>query len=144
MITSTRRDFLALGLGAIGAASRLDSAAAVETGRIECLDYGRSFICNKAAFNRVRFWVESRTILHDDRAGTRLVIYQCGSCKSEDTFAKKNLLKEDNYDFLPIFGDGQILIFRRHSFVGQRYRTITSSEKSFGDLRGWCSSRLIG
>ena len=25
------------------------------------LDYGRSFICNTAPFNAVRFWVESRT-----------------------------------------------------------------------------------
>ena len=120
---STRRNFLAAGIAVVGTSTLLDSAAA-QTGTIECLDYGRSFICNTATGNAVRFWVESRTILHDDQAGTKLVIYQCGSCKSERTFAEKNLLAEDNYDFMPIYGGEDLLILRRHVDARDGYRQL--------------------
>src|SRR5262245_15760671 len=43
--------------------------------RMSCLDYGLSFLCLPAAFNSVRFWVESRTTLIDDKAGTSLDFY---------------------------------------------------------------------
>ena len=33
--------------------------------------------------NAIRFWIESRTTLYDDEAGTSTVFYQCGECKSE-------------------------------------------------------------
>jgi hypothetical protein len=59
------------------------------------LDYGRSFICHLADFNSVRFWVESRTRVFEKKT---VDFYQCASCKSEDTFASKNLFYEDNYD----------------------------------------------
>jgi len=55
------------------------------------LDYGLSFIGNDASFNNVRFWVESRTIIADDRDGASYEFYQCGSCKSENTFAERDL-----------------------------------------------------
>ncbi len=102
------------------------------------LDYGRSFICHEAPENSVRFWIESRTRILDEQKGGWTDYYQCGSCKSEDTFATKHLLVEENYDFLPIFGDGQILIFRRHAFVDQRYRTTTGSEEIL-----WGPPRLV-
>jgi len=28
--------------------------------------------------------------------------YQCASCKSENTFAERDLFQKDNYDFLPV------------------------------------------
>ena len=68
------------------------------------LDYGRSFVIGRAPANEVRFWVESRTRWIDERAGTHEDYVQCGSCKSEDTFAEKDLFLRDNYDFLPVFG----------------------------------------
>jgi hypothetical protein len=94
------------------------------TSTMRPLDYGRSFICNTASFNAVRFWIESRTRVIDTRNGTVTDYYQCGSCKSEHTFAERNLFHEDNYDFLPILGGGQWLIFRRHAQVRDRYRSI--------------------
>jgi hypothetical protein len=103
-MSSTRRSFLAAGLATVGTTTLLDSADAAETNAIECLDYGRSFICNTKTANAVRFWIESRTLLYDDHADTKLVIYQCGSCKSENTFGEENLLLQDNYDFMPIYG----------------------------------------
>jgi len=96
------------------------------------LDYGRSFVCNTAAMNAVRFWVESRTRLIDVEAGTETDFLQCASCKSENTFAEKDLFKEDNYDFLPILGDGKWLVFRRTVGVSGNYRTVHPVDSMWG------------
>jgi len=130
---SSRRKFLTAGLGVIGASTMPDSAVAAETDLIECLDYGRSFICNTSTTNAVRFWIESRTILYDDRAGTKFVIYQCGSCKSENTFVKENLLAEDNYDFMPIYGGEDLLILRRHVDARETYRQLRKATDVWGE-----------
>jgi hypothetical protein len=97
------------------------------------LDYGRSFICNTAEFNAVRFWVESRTRIIDESANTFTDYYQCGSCKSENTFAERDLFHKDNYDFLPILGKGEWLVFRRTVGESDRYRTVTRTEDLWGD-----------
>ena len=98
-----------------------------------CIDYGRSFICNTAEFNSVRMWIESRTTITDSKTGTSEVYYQGASCKSENTFAEKDLFPKDNYDFLPIFGNGKVLVFRRHSNkYGEGYRTIKKMEEMWG------------
>lgn len=94
------------------------------------LDYGLSFICNDASFNNVRFWVESRTTMYDNRDDTTSVYYQCGSCKSENTFASQDLFVEDNYDFLPILGGSTWLIFRRPCRISDSYRQV--SERVWG------------
>ncbi len=97
-----------------------------------CLDYGRSFICNPSSANAVRFWVESRTTLIDPKAGTPTVYYQCASCKSENTFAKKDLFQQDNYDFLPIFGGDDLLVFRRRVWLNPNYRQVTKAQNVWG------------
>ena len=104
-------------------------------GEIECLDYGLSFICNKASFNAVRFWIESRTTLVDLQAGTSEVFYQCGACKSEHTFAEENLFIEDNYDFLPILGGRNWLIFRRPCRISETYRQVREDVWGEPDLK---------
>jgi len=127
-----------IGIWAAGGGLETPSAArAAETPRPEkaslrCLDYGRSFLCNTAAFNAVQFWVESRTTIVDEKAGGPTQYYQCASCKSEDTFARENLFLKNNYDFLPVFGDGRWLIFRRPAGLHQRYRQIATMEKMWG------------
>jgi hypothetical protein len=88
------------------------------------LDYGRSFVIGNASANEVRFWVESRTRLIDDRHGTHEDYLQCGSCKSEDTFAESDLFQEDNYDFLPVFGPTWGLVFRRKAYLNEGYCDI--------------------
>lgn len=99
-----------------------------------CLDFGRSFLCNTAAFNSVRMWIESRTTIIDPQRGTRTVYHQGASCKSEHTFAEKDLFHRDNYDFLPVFGDGKVLVFRRHHHRrADRYRSIRRMEEMWGD-----------
>ena len=49
----------------------------------------------------MRFWIESRTILIDDNSGERTVIYQCASCKSENTFGSHDLFAADNCQSSP-------------------------------------------
>lgn len=143
----TRRKWLKSGAGSALALSTLSVAGCgagetqpgEESGlQMVPLDYGRSFICHEAPENSVRFWIESRTRILDEKRGSSTDYYQCGSCKSEDTFAEKNLLVEENYDFLPIFGDGQVLIFRRRAFVDQHYRTVISSKDIL-----WGPPRLV-
>jgi hypothetical protein len=96
------------------------------------LDYGRSFILGKWPGNKVRLWIESRTRIIDDRSGTAEDYIQCASCKSEDTFAEKNLFYEDNYDFLPIFGPKYGVIFRRKVRMHPYYRTVKKSSQMWG------------
>jgi hypothetical protein len=137
---ATRREFLGFGSGLVcssalaeGPAGNASAAPAEE--RIRCLDYGRSFLCHKgetAVSNAVRFWIESRTTLLDDRGKATHEFYQCASCKSEHTFAPKNLFIADNYDFLPIFGSGRVLVFRRTARLNPGYRTIRKVEEMWG------------
>ena len=57
--------------------------------------------CDSGPGNAVRFWIESRTILIDDNSGERTVIYQCASCKSENTFGSHDLFAADNCQSSP-------------------------------------------
>lgn len=125
-MTSSRRTFLKHVSGSLAVGAVAGAAAAEEEPMDDnqCLDYGRSFICNKASFNAVRFWVESRTTLIDEQSGHSQVFYQCGSCKSENTFAEQDLFVEDNYDFLPILGGLDWLIFRRPCRISDSYRRV--------------------
>ncbi|MCL4215984.1 MAG: hypothetical protein KJ052_03115, partial [Candidatus Hydrogenedentes bacterium] len=84
----TRRQLLKSAALVAGVAAGVQTRAQAAPLAMPPLDYGRSFICNTADFNRVRFWVESRTRLIDAENDTTTDYYQCGSCKSEDTFAE--------------------------------------------------------
>ena len=106
------------------------------------LDFGRSFIHGRSPENRVRLWVESLTRIIDERNSAVEDFYQCGACKSERTFAKENLLGEDNYDFLPIFGPSHTLIFRRHSYVSERYRDTKDAARMWdGQKYALCDAK---
>ena len=132
-MNADRRSFLTTGLAAACLAGPAALSSADEPAKVDglaCLDYGRSFICNTASFNNVRFWVESRTILID--GDSRIEFYQCGSCKSENTFGDKDLFLPDNYDFLPILGDGYWLVFRRKANLNPNYRSIKKVEEIWG------------
>ena len=92
------------------------------------LDYGLSFLHGTAKWNSVRFWVESRTRIIDEKTGRVEDFLQCASCKSEDTFAKQNLFYKDNYDFLPIFGPTHGVIFRRKASLNPNYRQVREAK----------------
>jgi hypothetical protein len=93
------------------------------------LDYGHSFLQGRAPQNEVRFWVESRTRMIDEKADVTEDYLQCASCKSEDTFAPSDLFFPDNYDFLPIFGPAHGLVFRRKAWLNPGYRSSVPSKE---------------
>ncbi|HNT86513.1 MAG TPA: hypothetical protein PKL84_01490 [Candidatus Hydrogenedentes bacterium] len=131
---STRRAFMrtgALSVCAISARAAAQGQADLPA-EMPPLDYGLSFICHSAAFNSVRFWVESRTRFIDDRDGTWIDFHQCGACKSENTFAERDLFMADNYDFLPVFGGGDVLVFRRPARISDWYRTVKKTAELWG------------
>lgn len=96
------------------------------------LDYGRSFLTGRIPRNEVRFWVESRTRVIDERSGACEDYLQCASCKSEDTFAESNLFYADNYDFLPVFGPARGVIFRRKAWLNPNYRSCPDTRDMWG------------
>ena len=140
-MTASRREFLEAGaatfctglaLGATQVTAEDEKSDNRGSSAIRCLDYGLSFVCGTAAFNSVRFWVESRTTIFDDKTGTATEYCQCASCKSENTFGERDLFYKDNYDFLPILGDGRWLIFRRPARLSANYRQIRKVEEVWG------------
>ena len=98
----------------------------------DLLDFGLSYISGRAADNRVRFQVESRTRIDDVASGRTERFYQCASCKSENTFAERDLFMEDNYDFLPIFGGEHGVVFRRKAACHDRYRQTRPAGEWWG------------
>ena len=68
-------------------------------------DYSRSFVTfvtpNRA--NNARLQIQSRCILTDTESFETKEYCFYASCKSEATFAKKNLFYDKNYDFCGIF-----------------------------------------
>ncbi len=64
---------------------------------IPLTDYGRSFVTTAGgAGNQPVFWIESRCRISDPAAGVVRDCYQCASCKSEDTFAARDLFSGNN------------------------------------------------
>lgn len=103
------------------------AALAPAPAALDPIDYGRSFLQGKWADNRVRFWIESRTRVIDSQSAAPIDYYQCASCKSENTFAPKDLFQKDNYDFLPIFGPEDGVIFRRKAWLNGNYKQVRKS-----------------
>ena len=107
----------ATALSVVEQASLLKGAETVQQKEpLSCLDYAYSFICCPKSFNSVRFWIESRTILIDEKNNQQTAIYQCASCKSENTFGKSDLFLSPNYDFMPIF---QLVFTPWFSYLGK-------------------------
>jgi len=138
-MATTRRTFLAA--AALGAAPLVVSSlaepgvthAADATGlEMVPLDYGRSFLRGTSTANSVRFWIESRTRIIDTQRKTSTDYYQCASCKSENTFGEKDLFYVDNYDFLPIFGGANLLVFRRKAWLNPDYRSTYAIDQLWG------------
>lgn len=109
--------------------------------------YGRSFVQGKAEWNRVRFEIESRTRIFDDRTGGHEDFYQCAACKGEQTFADHDLFSPDNFNFLVVFGDQNNIQFRRTAHLNPEYRQVIKTKKMWEghvvSLRAPRSSRLL-
>jgi sialidase-1 len=107
-------------------AALLCCAALAEPLLSPATDYGRSVVTHFGTVNAPLFWLESRCRISDPAAEIVRDYYQCGSCKSENTFGKKDLFLDPNYDFLPIFTEGQTIVFRRFAAVTERYMTVST------------------
>ena len=131
----SRRDFIAASLSGSLAGSAVEAAQPVvpEFPLGRCLDYGRSFVCHEGSRNSVRMWAESRTTVFDPQRQTVRQYVQGAACKSEDTFAAKDLFLRENYDFTPIFGRGEVLLIRRWQDVRPRYRDVRARVDVWGD-----------
>jgi hypothetical protein len=147
MRTIPRRQFISR-IGATAMTSLLlplTAKAAIPDMKV--IDYGRSFLIGKIPANEVRFWVESRTRIIDERSGKYEDFYQCASCKAEATFAEKELFRPDNYDFLPIFGSEDGVIFRRKAWLNPDYRSLKKANDMWGGqvhkIHSPVSSRLL-
>jgi hypothetical protein len=101
------------------------------------LDYGRSFLIGKWSENEVRFWAESRTRIVDEQTGVAEDYIQAAACKSEDTFAERNLFYEDNYNFTPVFGPEYGVIFRRKAWLNPNYKSYSKAADMFGGQTYW-------
>jgi hypothetical protein len=99
---------------------------------MNCLDYAKSYVCAVGSENAPRFWIESRCRLIDDLNGTFTDYYQCASCKSENTFVEKDLFKNPNYDFLPVFSQTHVAIFRRHAYCNENYVQYIETKAIWG------------
>jgi hypothetical protein len=96
------------------------------------LDYGRSFLIGTVPANEVRFWVESRTRIIDEVRDVSEDYVQAASCKSEDTFAERDLFYEDNYDFIPVFGPVDGIMYRRKAWLNPNYKTCMRAKEMWG------------
>jgi len=96
------------------------------------VDYGRAFIVGKAPWNRVRFLVESRTRIIDERRNRYENFYQCAACQSENTFADRDLFKTDTTNFTAVFGPMYGIKFRRPAHFNPGYRQVYRAADLWG------------
>ncbi len=91
---------------------------------MQVCDYGRSFVTfvTEGRGNNARLQVESVCRLTDLSSGVTQEYLFFASCKSEHTFAERDLFHEDNYDFCGIFSEDEYAIFRTHSTHTERFR----------------------
>ena len=96
------------------------------------LDYGRSFLIGNGPENEVRFRVESHPPIINKKTDGHQDYIQVRSCESEHTFAEKNLFRQDNYDYLLIFGPDNGIIFfngQKDTFTGvQQVEALNSNQ----------------
>jgi len=100
-------------------------------------DYARSFVTfvTHGRGNNARLQVESVCTLYDTQADTTTDYFFFASCKSEDTFAVKNLFYQDNYDFCGVFSKEEFVIFRTRSTHTEGFRDEGLWRERFEDVK---------
>lgn len=104
---------------------------------MNAIDYARSFITfvTHGRTNNARLQVESVCHLTDLESGKVTDYYFFASCKSEDTFATRNLFYADNYDFCGVFSDQEYVLFRTHATHTDGFREEGLWRDRFEDVR---------
>jgi hypothetical protein len=103
---------------------------------VEILDYGRCFVTfvTNGRGNNARLQVESRCRLTETASGAWEDYLFFASCKSEDTFAARNLFYEENYDFCGIFSDDEYVLYRTRATHTDGFREEGLWKDRFEDV----------
>ncbi|MHB8996219.1 MAG: hypothetical protein ACYC63_13315 [Armatimonadota bacterium] len=81
---------------------------------MQTCDYSRSFITFSVPGNNARIQIEARCLLsRPDGSSEEFLMF--ASCKSEDTYAERDLFMSPNYDFSGLYGDSRFCLSRIHS-----------------------------
>ena len=99
-------------------------------------EYGTSFVNTKNhAFNTPRFLIEAKCTIRDGENYSDY--YLCAPCKGEHTFAKKDLFEKKSFEFTPVFGDDNTLVFRKFGFFNNNelneYKKVYDRTELWGD-----------
>jgi len=84
---------------------------------VTTIDFGRSFVTfvTPGRANNARIQVEACFEWEDSQACTVEELFLVASCKSEDTYASKDLFRSPNYDFCGVFNEREYSIIRTHA-----------------------------
>ena len=103
----------------------------MENGNLKLFDYGKSFVITNGTGNSPRFLIEARCRF-DGRD-----YYLGAKCKGENTFADKELFERNSFEFYPLFGEDETIIFRRFGyylpFETGEYKKIYRNIESWGE-----------
>lgn len=80
---------------------------------MQTCDYSRSFITFSVPGNNARIQIEARCLLSRPNDSSEEFL-MFASCKSEDTYAERDLFRDPNYDFSGLYGDSRYCLSRIH------------------------------
>ncbi len=97
------------------------------------IDFGRSFVTfvTPGRANNARIQVECRCEFSDAEAGTNEELFLVASCKSEATYAEKDLFTSPNYDFCGVFNETQLSIIRTPASAADQRPDVSPVEGRF-------------
>jgi hypothetical protein len=85
--------------------------------------------------NQARINIEARCIWRDTKSGVVKDYFKFASCKSENTYAEKDLFMDPNYDFAGVYNEENYVIFRSRQFHGSNYAERGESKLRFEGVR---------
>jgi len=102
-------------------------------GSLKLFDYGKSFVITNGKDNNPRFLIEARCRVGDKD------YYLGAKCKGEHTFSHKELFERNSFEFYPLFGKDETIIFRKFGYylsseTGE-YKKKYRNENTWGDKK---------
>ncbi|HEY0655300.1 MAG TPA: hypothetical protein VGD65_19335 [Chryseosolibacter sp.] len=81
-------------------------------------NYSQSFVTHitEKKANQARINIEARTIIENSSNGSVKDYFKFASCKSENTYATKDLFMDPNYDFSGVYNAEEFVIFRSRQY----------------------------
>lgn len=100
-------------------------------------NYNQSFVTHitPQKGNQARIHTEARCIHHDLVNNRVTDFFKFASCKSENTYAPKDLFMSPNYDFSGVYNEENFVIFRSNQFNSGTYAERGESKKRFEAIR---------